>query len=122
VWKAVLAAGLAIGDLAIGSSAMAQVVGQWTGTAMANGAPVRFVDVYTADYTATRRAYYSTGMVIHFVGHYEINGAQLHVMWDDWSNRPKFTNGLGPLGDDCMMRFNGPDKFECGGVVYDRVR
>lgn len=105
------------------ASASAQpspLTGTWDGVATVNGEQVPLRYVITPGTAITRQATFSSGLMT-FWGNYEIVGNQLHVIWRDWAPRQQqFTTG--PLTDHCMVQFDGPNSFDCGGVRFTRVQ
>lgn len=77
-------------SMAVSAPAMAQVsplMGRWTGETFVNGAHVDLTYIFTGGNAVTRRAFFSTTGLLIFIGHYEILGSQLHIIWTRWQPR-----------------------------------
>jgi hypothetical protein len=97
------------------SAEVSPMVGVWDGVGSTAYGPVPFRLALTAGNAATRQARFPSGAVITYWGVYEVVGSQLHIWWRRWE-----PGHGGPMGEDCMMNFRGPNQFECGGVVFQR--
>ena len=105
------------------ASAFAQaspLMGVWDGVAVVQGAPVPVRYVITAGTAITRQARFPSGLMT-FWGTYETVGSQLHIVWHDWAPRQHLF-ATGPLMDDCVIQFEGPNVFDCGGIRFRRVQ
>jgi hypothetical protein len=105
------------------ASALAQaysLVGAWDGVTTLNGIQVPLRYVITAGNAITRKAWFPSGSITYW-GNYEMVGNQLHCIWRHWAPRQHLFQ-TGPLMDDCMVQFESPNVFDCGGIRFRRER
>lgn len=101
----------------IAAAEVSPLMGVWVGVANTGFGPVQFKQVMTADSAVTRQSVFPSGFILTTWGFYEVVGAQLHIVWRGWS--PRDAN---PLNEDCLMQFEGPDKFDCAGTIFTRTQ
>jgi hypothetical protein len=106
--------------LATASAQVSPLMGVWDAVTTVNGARVPLRYVITAGSTVTRAAVFPNG-TMRFWGNYEIVGNQLHIIWYDWAPRQR-QFPTGPLGDDCLFQFQGPNLFSCGDIQFWRAQ